>query len=278
MRLSAISGQHQQFLLLGLDQPILLAQQLGLEINSDASRLQLENIFQEIVAAYSPLATGVVLSAELGYAAAAKKSADTGLVFCLERTLSESDPFSIPILQNNWSVEYVRNNYALAKLLLYAHSEEAELVTKLELVNELYDSCRYEGIDFLLELRVIDGKRLGDEAFQEQQSRLVRFFRGQCDLLALEYPRTALGCVSVVAQLQMPWILIESGQAEYGIAKEELRTALAGGATGLVVSRFVLPTFKRGSFQLDQFRAYLQKEGRDRMLELARICDEAVVK
>lgn len=275
MRLSSISGQHQELLLLGLDQPTQLAQQLGLSLETEANRNQLESLVQEIVAAYAPQVTGLVFTAELGYAAAALP-VDQGILFCLERTLTDSDPLSIPVLQTNWSVEHVRNNAAVAKLCLFADPAEAELITKLELVNELYDSCRYEGIDFLLELHVIDGKRFSNEVFQERQMRLLRLFGSQCDILALEYPRTAVGCLSVSAELRLPWLLLDSATTTYPLAKEELRNALAGGATGLLCRRLLLPEFKKGEFSSEVFRTYLQKEGRDRALELARIITENV--
>lgn len=274
MRFSQFAGSNQEIFLLGLDQPMAIAQQLGLPLTTVDDRLFLEKIVQETVAAYSQLSNGMLLSPELGYSAAVSSAPDKGLAFCLERTLAESDPLSIPVLQSNWNVEYVRNNSAAAKLLLYAQVEESELITKLELVNELFDSCRYEGIDFLLELRIIDGKRLSDEAFQEEQLRLVRLFKDQASALLLEYPRTALGCLSVTAQLQKPWLLIDSPGIEYAEEKEQLRTALTGGAAGFLVRQSLLPSFAKGAFDLEQYRAYLQKEGRDRMLELARICTE----
>ncbi|MBP7876247.1 hypothetical protein KA012_04605 [Candidatus Woesebacteria bacterium] len=276
MRLSAITGQHQQLTILGLDQPLMLAEQMGIVLENDAGRAQLESALLEIVAAYTPLVTGVLLSPELGYAAIPKISSGAGLLFCLEKTLTESDPLSIPILQNNWNIEYVRNNYAMAKLALFARSDEAELITKLELVNELYDSCRYEGIDYMLEILVTDGRRLGTEAFQEQQLRLIRLFRQQSDIAALEYPRTALGCLTATAQLGAPWIMVESEKTEYSEAKEELRNALAGGALGLLIRNSVFPSFKRGEFSMEGLRSYLKQEGRDRLLELARICEESV--
>jgi tagatose-1,6-bisphosphate aldolase len=276
MHLSAISGQNQQVLLLGLDQPMLVAAQLGIDLQQQAGRSQLEEILKETVSAYSDLATGVILSSELGYSAAAYKSPSSGLLYCLERAVGKSDPLSIPVLQPNWSIEYVRNNYAVAKLALYARSDEDELINKLELVNELYDACRYEDIDFLLDLRVIDGKRLSDEAFQEQQLRLIRLFRGQSNLLAVEYPRTALGCLSVTAEAHMPWILSDSDEADYPVYKEKLRNALTGGAVGVSVFKHILPSFAPGAFSLEELRNFLQKEGHDRMLELRRICDEVV--
>lgn len=276
MRLPDFAGEQQQFVIVSLDEPLLLAQQLGLPSQSSADLLQLEGVIAEVVAAYAPLATSITLSPELGYAAAAKKPPETGLMFCLERTIAESDPLSIPVLQNNWSVEYVRNNTAAAKLSLFARSNEAELVTKLELVSELHDACRYEGIDFVLELRVIDGARLDDEAFQEEQLRLVRLFRGQSELLAVEYPRTALGCLSVTAQLTQPWVLVEPKNMQYAPLKEALRNVLTGGAVGLVIRQSLLPTFTKGTFDLEVLRSYLQKEGRDRLLELSRICAESM--
>lgn len=276
MRLSSLSGKNQQYLLLGLDQPLVLASQLGLNLASEADAAQLESLLSEILAAYGETATGVMLSAELGYSALAAVPVDTGVAFCLERTLSETDPLSIPILMPNWSVEYVRNNQAVAKLSLHATSDEAELINKLELVNELYDSCQYEGIDFMLQLHVIDGKRLSDDEFQEQQLRLIRFFRGQSNILSLEYPRTPLGCLAVTGQVQTPWVMVEPAGLEYAAMKDALRNALTGGAVGMIATGCLLPAFPAGEFHLEAFRAYLQKEGRDRLLELSRICEEGM--
>lgn len=274
MRIADSAGQNGQVLVLCLDELVPLAEQLGLTKSLSTDHLELEAAVVAVARAYGPLVTHVVLSPEVGYAAAAELPPTTGSIFCLERSSQENDPFSIPVLQTNWSTEYVRNSLSSAKLGLSLQSQEAELVTKLELTSELHDSCRYEGIDLLLDLHSIDGDRLDDEAFQQEQLRLIQLFRGQSEYVVVQYPRTAIGCLSVTAQLQQPWLLREQERAEYPQLKESLRTALTGGAVGLVVSRCVLPTFKEGAFDITLLQKYLETEGRDRLLELMRICSE----
>ena len=275
MRLSAISGEHQQYLVLGLHEPLVLARKLGLDCSNEQERHQLEVGIQHLVSSYSPLVTGVHSSSEIGYSASLSRSDKCGQIFSLEKALTEIDPLSIPILATNWNVEYVRNNESVASLTIWAHSSEVELINKLELVSELYDSCKYEGIDFLLQLNVIDGGQLADEDFQKEQLQLITIFQDQADALVLEYPRSALGCLDVTGQLKKPWLLRESSKSEYAAFKEDLRTALTGGAVGCVVSQLLVPTFAKGEFSLDNLDAFSQKEGRDRMLELGRICHES---
>lgn len=273
MRIAHSAGQNGEVLILCLDELVPLAEQLGLSQSLSSDKLELEAAVVAVARAYGPLVTHVVLSPEVGYAAAEALPPTTGSIFCLERSSQENDPFSIPVLQTNWSTEYVRNSLSSAKLGLSLQSQEAELVTKLELTSELHDSCRYEGIDLLLDLHLIDGDRLDDEAFQQEQLRLIQLFRGQSEYVVVEYPRSAISCLSVTAQLQQPWLLREP-RSEYPELKESLRTALTGGAVGLVVSRCVLPTFKEGAFDIALLQKYLETEGRDRLLELMRICSE----
>lgn len=277
MNLPAITGSAGEIVLLKLDEPALLANQLGFELDQPEQRGQLLTALECAVQEYGKHVTGVILSPEFNYQEATDIPDRTGRIFCLERTLNELDPLSIPVLQTKWGIEYVRNNLALAKLLVYASGGEAERVTKLEFVNEIADGCRYEGVAFLLEVKLINGSRYGADRFFKEQVSALELLKDQADLLLLESPRTAFNCLTLTGKLRRPWVLTDStGGADYSQFKEQLRDAVAGGAQGVSISRHVLPTFERGQFDHSIFRSFVAKEGRDRVLEIARIAAEMV--
>lgn len=276
VRLSAIS-HHQRFALLGLDQISQIADQMHLQINVEDDNLLLELFLQDLAELYSSEATGVVFSPEIGYEALHSKTEGAGPLFCLERQTSEHDPLSVPILVPRWGVEAIRNNYGVAKLQLIYNPTEAEAATKRQMVAELYDYCQHEGIDFLLDLVIyVEGtEKEYKQIFQQLQLQAIQQLRNYCDLMALEYPLDTIGAVTVTAELDVPWILSARDTA-YEDLKDQLRNCLESGASGFMAIQQFLPSLAtHQKFDRLNVKEFLKTTGRDRVIELRRIVDEA---
>ena len=275
MRLPAVSSSSM-FSLLACDQILALSKLTGLNVSDPKNVLELEQIVQLLTKTLTPDMTGVVLSSEVGYPALMQKNQKAGLVFCLERKLIEPDPYTIPLLQHQWNVEAVANNYALAKLELYFNPNEAEAVTKLQMIAELHEFCQHLGIDFILEVIVVVEAKEKDykQLVQQSQIEAIQAVRKHCDLIALEFPVDAFGSVTVTAELDIPWILT-ARDTPYDQFKENLRTALESGAKGYYAVEQFLPKFETDSYDSALLERFVATQGKDRAIELTRIVTEA---
>lgn len=278
MNLAAISSESHMLSLLGFDQLLPMARALGLSVSDPRQTLQLEQVIFELMKQYSEYSSGVILSPEIGYRAITKKSENSGPLFCLERRLLDPDPLSIPLLMSNWNVEVVRQNYGVAKLELFYNPSEIEAPTKRQMVIELYDYCQHHRIDFLLELIVyIEAtEKEYKNTFQQLQLEAIQDLRNYCSVMALEYPLDALGAVTVTAELDVPWIL-SARSTPYDEFKENLRMVLESGAKGCMGIEQFLPESHGGTFNPDDFIKFTQTIGKDRIIEVSRIVEEAAV-
>ncbi|MBP7768543.1 hypothetical protein KA082_01785 [Candidatus Woesebacteria bacterium] len=265
--------------LLALDQVVSIADHLGLSTHVAEEKAVLIQMIEQMATVYGMAGvSAAILSPELGYSALDSLPVETGVGFSLERRLYDADPLSMPILFSPWGVEAIRNNYGVAKLELFYNPEEKEAHNKKQMVAELYDYCKHEGIDFLLELVLyIEGSPKDYEArFLELQLAAIQELRASCSLLALEYPLSPLGAVTVTAQLDIPWILT-ARDTPYDVFKENLRSSLESGAKGYYgIEQFLPPKPTSGAAQFDKEKMlqFITTTGRDRALELSRIVSE----
>lgn len=277
MQLSAISSQSLMFSILSLDQLLTLAKNAGLSTSDPRGTVLLQSIIDELMKQYSPFTSGVILSPEIGFPTVLQKAESAGPLFCLERRLIEPDPFTIPLLMNNWNIETVRHNYGVAKLELFYSPNEQEAQTKRQMVAELFDYCQHQKIDFLLEVIVYIETTEKDykNVFQQVQLEAVQDLRNFCSVIALEYPLDALGAVTVTAELDIPWILT-ARNTPYEEFKENVRTVLESGAKGFMgIEQFLPPSVPTDGFNSDEFMRFIQTVGTDRVREIVRIVEEA---
>lgn len=277
MKLSAIQ-HNSSFSLLALDTLTEIADQCGSNLQTAEGKGQLEGVMATLVKEYAGAYSGVLLAPEVGYSALYDKKDQAGVLFPLERRLYDADPLTIPILKDHWGVEVIAQNYGVAKLELYYHPEEKEAAIKQQMVGELYEYCRHEGIDLLLELVIyIEGTEAEYIAqLPSVQLAAVQDFRSSCSLLALEYPFNALNTVTLTAELDIPWILTARATA-YDQFKEQLRTALESGAQGYMAGSFFLPpppTTGTRQWNASDVQSFITTTGKDRAHELYRIVSE----
>lgn len=270
MRLPMIASQKGKYVLLALDKPVFLADQIGLNYALSEVKTYIDALVAIALEIYTPYVTGVSYSPESQIQMVSKKTGQAGAIFPIERTAAEVDPYSVPTIASRWGIESIRNNYGVAKLALSVSPEEKELPTKMQLVSEIYDSCKYEGIDLILELRLLDAKAQKAEQYQA----VLRLLRRYCHLLAIEFPGSVVEATSLGSVMETPWVVLDT-QSDYAAAKEQLRDALAADAAGMIISRSVWPQGKEFGQDGEKARQFFQTDGLDRLKELARIVEES---
>jgi len=282
MRLSNIKNTKGQFSLLDFSRVSTLAQAMSLDIDHLEQQDHLSNLTKIMMDNLSPEVSGVIVDPDFDFDLISSKVNGTGLLLSLEKKSDAVDPLSLPKMSNNWGIEHISNNYAVAKLELFYHPHEEEAMRKKQFVAEIYDYCKYEGIDLLLELMVYHSASEipSQEVLLEAQLQSAREFSNSTDIFALEYLGNALSAVTLTAELDTPWIY-NARDLSYQDFKENLRVCLDSGAQGFLAGdpfwsgdevKKILSNLNAGPEQED----YIKTQIRDRVIEVVRIVSEQV--
>lgn len=276
MRLTALQSTTGKYCLLEYDRMFGLALAAGLSTVSPPQP-ELSDLLKKSAHELFPHTTAVVLDSSYTYAQILEKPDAVGAVFSLEQRTEAVDPLALPRLADNWGVEYVRNNYGVAKLELYYHPAEELAYKKQQFVQEIADSCRYHGIDFILQLFVYHPLSEPPEqaVLLNTQLHSVHEFARSCDMLAIEYLGDPLMAATITADLDVPWVLT-SRSTDYDTTKTDLRVALESGAQGFMVGEVFWPNLPVTQQNPEAAFAAVQTTSRDRLLELTRITNEFV--
>jgi tagatose-1,6-bisphosphate aldolase len=214
------------------------------------------------------------------FSLAQTKPAATGVLFRLEKLMAHINPEAVPILIGSWGVGAVKQNYGLAKIELYYHPREARALEKKQLLCELSDYCRHEGIDLLAKLVVYtpSEEKFTVAAFQQAQLQTVQELSRYCSVVALQYPQDALACATLTAELDIPW-LVSSDDLGYEAFKDILRTAINNGARGYLADAVFWQEMydlklDDGTPNWTKVTEFLQTTARDRSIELRRVAIE----
>lgn len=280
MELPALQTDNGKFAILELDRGPQLAQQLGLDLKLTGGVETLSVVLRDIAANLAPHASAVVADPVYSFPMMLN-DVERGLVLRLEQISGEIDPNTTPRLGNNWGVEEIANNYAVAKLGLSYHPAEATALEKKQLVAELASYCQHLGISFMLKLSITpqaDEPAQGP-AFQEAQLTAVQELRATAEAMVLEYPGDAVSAATLTAELDHPWLVALAG-GPYETVKQNLRVALENGAAGFFVGDALWSEIgeMRGADQLPDIKkiqSFIETTARDRMIELSRIVTES---
>lgn len=298
MQLPAIQTTHQRMALLSLDIMPRLAAQFGLDLSSKNNDSALKQLLQDFARNLVSAFSGVVLDPVYSYDLMDRELDTAGLLFRLEKMTAELDTQTPPSLIPNWGVAQIRQHYAWAKLELPYHPSEASALAKKQLVAEIGDHCRHEGIGLLLKLTVPAQAQektvpitATDETKTTALSSVAQFQLDQLtaatemarlvSVLALQDPQDALAAATLTAELDIPWIVALEPQADYNLLKEILRMTLDNGAQGFMVDEALWPEIYQLRAEDDhspdwvKIGEFLSTTVRDRAIELARIADEA---
>ena len=284
MTIDALRTKEGMITLLELDRVPAMADGMELQMSQSDHLEILSDITQKMIQVYTPHVSGVVLSPEHSFRHRSEVAATCVPLLSIEKKTAAVDPLAAPSLVENWSVENIANNYAVAKLELYYHPAEAQAALKKQMVAEIYDYCQYEGIEFVLELLVYHqaNEKPSPEGMTEAQLFAVQEFRESCDVLALEYLGDSLAAVTITAELDIPWI-VTSRSGEYEECKRELRASLESGAQGFLLGDVFWPKVSHaegsdGSVNVSMLKTEIEHQSRDHLLELVRITKEFALK
>lgn len=280
MKLHNITNKSGVYTLLDFSRIATLAESIGLDIDHLKNKQALDYISGKIIEYISPEFSGVILDPEFDFSNIIKKSSSTGLVLSLEKKTDGLDPFNMPTIAQGWGIEHVRNNYGVAKLELYYHPQEPESMRKKQFVGEVYDYCKYEGIDFLLELMVYHtgDEKVTKELMLETQLQAISEFSRSCDLMGLELLGDSLSAVTITATLDIPWIY-NARQIGYEEFKQNLRVCIESGAQGFMAGdpiwfgedvKKVLSSHE----DRNKIEEYIRTNMRDKVIEINRIASE----
>jgi tagatose-1,6-bisphosphate aldolase len=281
MHLPALQTNSGHFCLLELDRVSQLASALGLTLNEPSNVPLFQQGLGAVLSNLAPQASGLVLEPEYGLPLISSQAKTGGLALALDTASSdEVDPLQLPQLLPNWGVVAIKNNFAMAKVTLYYHPTEDKALQEKQLIAELYDHCRHEGIELMLKLMLYTqaDEEFSAPKFQETQLQAVSEFRASCHLLALQYPQDTLACATLTTELDIPWVVVGDGQ-NYDTFKEVVRDSMEGGAQGFLagepfwseIKDLRQPDLAPDLAAVEQF---LKTTARDRVIELARIVGE----
>lgn len=284
MKLRSIQNSHGGFSLLDFSRVATLAQAIKLDIDHLEHQEQLAFVTNKLMQYLSAEVSGVVVDPDFDFGIISKKVNGTGLLLSLEKKADATDPLSMPRMADNWGIEHISNNYALAKLELYYHPQEAEAMRKKQFVAEVYDYCKYQGIDLLLELMVYHStsEPPSQEILLEAQLQSTREFANSCDIFALEYLGNALSAVTITAEIDIPWVY-NSREIGYEEFKQNLRVCMDSGAKGFMAgdpfwagaqTMQILANLDQNMQQEQE--EYIKTEIRDKVIEAVRIVSESL--
>ncbi len=280
MRLHNIKNTSGVFSLLDFSRIASLAESIGLDIDHLENKDVLNFISNKIMEYVSPEVSGVIVDPEFDFSSLIKKSDSTGLVMSLEKKKKNLDPFSMPSIADGWGIEQIRNNYGVAKLELYYHPQEPEAMKKKQFVAEIHDFCKYEGIDFLLELMVYHpgSEKATKEVMLETQLQSIDELSRSCDLIGLEFLGDSLSAVTITAALDIPWIY-NARDIGYEEFRQNLRICTESGAKGFMAGdpiwfgedvKKVLSSYE----DKGKIEEYIKTSIRDKVIEVNRIVSE----
>ncbi|NCN06895.1 MAG: hypothetical protein GW946_03585 [Candidatus Pacebacteria bacterium] len=265
--------------LISLADPLTVAEHAGLLLRDPEQEAQVAELISEASAILAPHATGVCIAPDVGFSAVTDLPKNAGVVFELSDMLRAKDPLTVPVLAQSWGIEQTRNNYGVAKLELYYNPQEEEARSKKQMVVELADYCRHEGIAFIIDLVLYleTAKEKYQAQFLELQLDAIAELQEYCDLFMLEYPIDPLSAVTLTAGLDVPWIVSGRGVA-YEVFKEQVRASFESGAQGYVIGSQLLPAETPNEQRSPERVAdFFATTARDRVIELERISKEIML-
>jgi len=284
MHLKTISNEDERFVLLDLDKPWQLAQVVGLKPESPSYASNLELLVNPAAQTLTEKTTGVILGPRVSFSAVNYKDPATGLILSLDDNFYPPEPEKLPHFLSDWGVEHIKNNYGVIKLTLFYDQKEELANEKRKLLAEVYDYAQYEKVDLIVELNINLPPKLKpkekQELFFQSQLTAVRELQNMVDLFILEFPQTPLACATLTAEIDVPWLMNDM-PVDYAQLKENLRIALDGGASGVMLNQTFLsqaPKLTGKSVDeayLNAWKKFISTEARDRVLEISRIVSES---
>ena len=270
--LDALADTHGRLAVLAMDQRGTLRKMLtGAGKSAEDDDLRAFKV--DVVAALSPLATGVLLDPEFGVPAVQAAGAlhpGTGLLVAAE-----------PATKDTWNGEYrtvldPERNAAWVKaqggdglkFLVYWDPDRAAVDGEPDLaaeamarVGEVVADCAAQGVPSIIEPLVSFAPTAPKPSVEAKAESVIRSAARLAtlnpSLLKLEWPGSAEGCRRVTEDLgPVPWTLLSAG-VEYDAFVDRTRIALDAGASGIIAGRAIWG--EAVTLDGDERRAFLAK-------------------
>ncbi len=269
MKVSTLQSAQGGWSILALDDVVSIAGRLGCDPITQKEALSL--LYRQIISVWSQVVSGLLLDPDFGLPHVEHKAKKVGVALRLEST-QENDPLALPVIPPDWNAEVIASNYGVVKLGLSYHPSEPAAMQKKQFVAEMLDYCEYLKTELVLDLQLITSDQ-SPQKISEDTITMVQEMRSSAHLMILDAPVDALTAATLTSELDIPW-LVRLNQSDYPSAKDTLRQALEAGARGVSIGAAVWSGLPAQPSP-DQITAFLQGEGRDRLIEIKRIIDEA---
>ena len=165
----------------------------------------------------------------------------------------------------------------VAKMLWYVRPDRQDADSRLaHEIRDLVTACEAEGVLLIVELLTYQLEGESDETYAAAFPGLVAdgaALAVACGakVLKLQYPGSAEGCAAVTEAAQgVPWAVLSAG-VDHATFIEQVRTAMAGGASGAMAGRALWKDSL--SFSADTREELLTERALPRLRELADAVD-----
>lgn len=215
-------------------------------------------IKREVVAALSPLVTGVLLDPVYGVPAALDMPGGSGILLALEKTGYAGDPTERRVdFIDGWTVAKIKQFGASAvKLLVYYHPDAKSAGEIETVVQNVAEACHrhdiplfVEPLSYSLDAAVPEKSEAFARLRPEIVRRTVENLGGTgVDVLKIEFPVNVqydtdheswrAACTAVNDAARVPWVLLSAG-VEFETFKQQVAVACQCGASGFLGGRAI---------------------------------------
>jgi tagatose-1,6-bisphosphate aldolase len=279
MRTAYLTNPNGLLAIMELDNNLELAELLGLDLSLTDNLQILEKVHEYLISLQTQL-TGIILDPIYSFHLLGAGQLQKTICLRLEQDKSVTDE-ELPSLFPNFSLEEIKNNYALVKLALTYNSREELSIAKKQLLSEIRSYSKSLDIDFLLKLRVPTLTLENEFDASAQQLEAVQDVRALADILVLECPNDPLAVATISSELDVPWLVTSGTELSYDEFKARFRMAMENGASGYCLGSLLLAELSQfraddQTIDLPALKKYIDTVLRDRLIELNRIASEGM--
>lgn len=277
MTLSDFQTEDGLFTIAPFDHRGSLAKSLQLDLSKKENQdlfLKLKHLFMQTL---SPHVSAVLTDPEYGIKTLEDKFPTTGLFLSLEKSGYSDDHEQMTEIYPNWGIDAIGSHKAGAKLLVYCNPKGKNQVAKYDLVKQLFDQARQQGVVFLVEpvlyAESADAWKEWDSAWIEAYLSVCENIAPYCDILKIQYPGSEEACARVT-RMHPNWILLSRG-VEYQDFTQLLARSAKNGCRGFAAGRAVWQEVTK--LVPNEWEKFLDTTAKARLLQLTQILKDNVV-
>jgi len=281
--LQRCSTSDGRFTVLAIDHQDALRRALRPAAPESLSTEEITQFKLDVVAALSPLASGILLDPLYGAAQAISTGvlAHAGLLLELERADYQMNPLPLELeIDPEWHSSKIKRMGADGVKLFFYYNPAAEehAARQEQIVAQVVDDCRRFDLALYAE-PIFYPHAQSDDKREGVIGAARRIAQLGADVLKLEFPvdvnqvsdegQWAQACRDITGAIDVPWVLLSAG-VHFELFTRQLKIACESGAAGFIVGRALWGD----AAQLEHREArlqWLQTEGRRRLDYLSSI-------